>query len=406
MNTKQIAIIKQTVPVLHEHGEALTRLFYQNLFKNNPEVKQFFNNAHQVKGTQQRALANAICAYAENIENPEVLANAVNLIAHKHVSLGIKAQHYPIVGQNLILTIKELLGDAANDDVIDAWTTAYGELADIFVAHEKSLYGQQKELYGWNGVKPFRLVNKVQESSNIVSFYLQSEDGSPLTAHKPGQYITIHLTIDGTPVMRNYSLSNAPGSDTYRISVKKELGPNADIPDGLVSNHLHDYYGVGDSLDLAPPSGDFTLQVPADETQPIVMIAGGVGITPIISMLHALFNDSSVTSRPVYLFQCVNNLSVLPFNTELSALVSSNPNFHWQVHLSQQSSYEMDLMANIHLGRFAFDDMEQLFERDEPLAIHACGPSSLIKSVSEMVNLRKNPNDSFHYEFFGPAQAM
>ena len=146
MDSKQIAIIKQTVPVLQEHGETLTRRFYENMFSNNPEVKRFFNPAHQHSGSQQRALAGAICAYAANIDNPAALVGAVDLIAHKHVSLGIKPEHYPIVGSNLILTIKEVLGEAANDEVIDAWTSAYGQLVDIFVGHEKGLYQQQKKI--------------------------------------------------------------------------------------------------------------------------------------------------------------------------------------------------------------------------------------------------------------------
>ncbi|MEX0614621.1 MAG: globin domain-containing protein, partial [Methylophaga sp.] len=312
MNSAQINIVKQTMPVLQEHGETLTRRFYENMFSNNPEVKRFFNPAHQQTGTQQRALAGAICAYAANIDNPTALSGAVDLIAHKHVSLGIQPEHYPIVGSNLILTIKEVLGDAANDEVLEAWTAAYGQLVDIFVNHEKGLYQQQKAIHGWNGFKPFTVIKKVPESSNITSFYLRPDDDSDLEAQKPGQYITLRLNIDGKPVMRNYSLSNAPGASAYRISVKREVGVNAQTPDGLVSNHLHDYLQVNDSIDLAPPSGDFALEIPDNTNVPMVFVAGGVGITPIIAMLHALLQDENAASRPVYLFQCVRNLKVLP----------------------------------------------------------------------------------------------
>ena len=116
----QLDVIKATVPVLDAGGEALTRHFYERMFRENPEVQSFFNPAHQKTGGQQRALAAAICAYAKHIENPGVLASAVELIAHKHASLGIQAQHYPIVGSNLLSSIKEVLGDAATPDVIDA----------------------------------------------------------------------------------------------------------------------------------------------------------------------------------------------------------------------------------------------------------------------------------------------
>ncbi|HSG93447.1 MAG TPA: NO-inducible flavohemoprotein [Methylotenera sp.] len=406
MNSAQINIVKQTVPILQEHGEMLTRRFYENMFSNNPEVKRFFNPAHQHSGTQQRALAGAICAYAANIDNPDALSGAVDLIAHKHVSLGIKPEHYPIVGSNLILTIKEVLGDAANDEVIEAWTAAYGQLVDIFVNHEKGLYQQQKAIHGWNGFKPFTVIKKIPESSNITSFYLRPDDDSDLESQKPGQYITLRLNIDGKPVMRNYSLSNAPGASAYRISVKREAGSNAQPPDGLVSNHLHDNLQVNDSIDLAPPSGDFALAIPDDNKVPMVFVAGGVGITPVIAMLHALLESENAASRSVYLFQCVRNLKVLPFTDELAALAERYANFHWQVHVSQQTAAEKNVLGNLHEGRLSQAALDKIVERQQPMMLHACGPAGLIKELSAMIKTRNQPQDTFRYEFFGPAQAV
>ena len=139
----QLDVIKATVPVLDAGGEALTRHFYERMFRENPEVRSFFNPAHQKTGGQQRALAAAICAYAKHIENPGVLADAVELIAQKHASLGIQPQHYPIVGTNLLSSIKEVLGDDATPDIIDAWAAAYNQLADLFIAREKAIYADQ-----------------------------------------------------------------------------------------------------------------------------------------------------------------------------------------------------------------------------------------------------------------------
>ncbi len=406
MNSAQVEIIKQTVPVLQEHGETLTRRFYENMFANNPEVKRFFNPAHQQSGTQQRALAGAICAYAANIDNPTALSGAVDLIAHKHVSLGIKPEHYPIVGSNLILTIKEVLGDAANDDVIEAWTAAYGQLVDIFVEHEKGLYKQQKAIHGWNGFKDFTVINKVAESSNITSFYLKPNDGTVINAQKPGQYITVRLNIDGKPVMRNYSLSNAPGDDAFRISVKREPGINADTPHGVVSNYLHDHYQIGDSIELAPPSGEFALEIPDDVKTPMVFVAGGVGITPIIAMLHALLEREDATTRPVYLFQCVRDLKVLPFANELAVLAERHGNFHWQVHLSEQTAAEQTILGSLHYDRFSQASLDNVIEGQQPIMLHACGPAALIKDLATMIQVRDQPQDTFRYEFFGPAQAI
>lgn len=126
LDEKTILIVKSTAPILAEHGETLTRHFYNRMFAHNPEVAPFFNPAHQAVGKQQRALAGAITAYAANIDNLAVLGSAVELIAQKHASLMIKPEHYPIVGQNLLASIREVLGEGATDDVINAWGAAYG----------------------------------------------------------------------------------------------------------------------------------------------------------------------------------------------------------------------------------------------------------------------------------------
>ncbi|MBD3651849.1 MAG: NO-inducible flavohemoprotein, partial [Alcanivorax sp.] len=226
LTTDQLAVIKATVPVLQEHGETLTRHFYQRMFEHNPEVRPYFNPAHQRSGSQQRALAGAICAYAQHVDNPAALTDAVELIAQKHVSLGIRPEHYPIVGENLLASIKEVLGDAATDDIIDAWAAAYGALADIFIGREADIYQEQEQRFGWQGFKPFVVARREPESDNITSFYLRPADGAALHPHKPGQYITLRVDVPGAgPVMRNYSLSNAPGDEHYRISVKREAAP-------------------------------------------------------------------------------------------------------------------------------------------------------------------------------------
>ena len=194
-------------------------------------MRPYFNPAHQRSGSQQRALAGAICAYAQHVDNPAALTDAVELIAQKHVSLGIRPEHYPIVGENLLASIKEVLGDAATDDIIDAWAAAYGALADIFIGREADIYQEQEQRFGWQGFKPFVVARREPESDNITSFYLRPADGAALHPHKPGQYITLRVDVPGAgPVMRNYSLSNAPGDEYYRISVKREAAPMEGAP--------------------------------------------------------------------------------------------------------------------------------------------------------------------------------
>ena len=174
LSQRTIDIVKATAPVLEEHGETLTQHFYKRMFAHNPEVAPFFNPAHQRAGSQQKALAAAICAYAANIENLEVLGGAVELIAQKHSSLRILPEHYPIVGENLLASIREVLGPAATEQVITAWAEAYGFLAEILIGREKQIYStHERARNGWVGFKPFRVVRTVPESEIITSFYLQ-----------------------------------------------------------------------------------------------------------------------------------------------------------------------------------------------------------------------------------------
>src|SRR6056297_3290549 len=137
LSEKTIAIVKEITPVVAANAEVITRCFYQRMFTGNPEVKAFFNQAHQHSGGQQRALAGAICAYFTHIDDLEALGPAVELIAQKHCSLGVQPEHYPIVGKHLIDAIKDVMGEGATDEIIAAVAEAYGVLAEVCTDREQ-----------------------------------------------------------------------------------------------------------------------------------------------------------------------------------------------------------------------------------------------------------------------------
>ena len=256
----QIELVKATVPVLQAHGVDLTKHFYARMLSKNPELRNVFNQAHQARGAQQQALAAAVLAYAQNIEHPENLLGAVKQIAQRHCSLGIRAEQYQIVGHHLIESIKEVLGAAATPELIDAWTAAYGMLADILIKAEQDIYNQQTAAQGgWSGWRPFECVNRVQESEDVVSFYFRPTDGGPVPSYLPGQYTTVRVFSKAMQIAqpRQYTLSQAAGSGMLRISVKLVLGTQG-APDGLVSSILHNRVKVGDvvvsskSADIKP----------------------------------------------------------------------------------------------------------------------------------------------------------
>lgn len=142
LNQKTIEIVKSTVPVLKEHGLEITKTFYKTMFTNNPEVKEMFNMDKQESLAQPKALAMTVLAAAENIDRLEVLLPAIKKIGQVHVNSNVKPEHYPIVGKNLLIAIKEVLGDNATEEVIEAWSEAYDVIAKVFIDVETDIYNK------------------------------------------------------------------------------------------------------------------------------------------------------------------------------------------------------------------------------------------------------------------------
>ncbi|RZI80553.1 MAG: NO-inducible flavohemoprotein [Rubrivivax sp.] len=389
MSPDTIALIKATVPVLQQHGETITRHFYQLMFREHPEVKAFFNEAHQAEGTQARALAGAVLAYAANIDRLEALAGALPRIIQKHVSLGVLPEHYPIVGQCLLKAIKEVLGDAATDDIIAAWGEAYTALADLLIAAEEAVYqANAAKTGGWRGQRAFRIARKVPESEVITSFYLEPVDGQALPTFSPGQYITLVLNVRGQETRRNYSLSDAPGKPWLRISVKKE-------PGGLVSTWLHDETQVGDVLQVQAPSGDFVL---GDAATPLVLITGGVGITPAMSMLEAV----AASGRPVRFVHAARHGGVHAFRDRVAELAARHDNVS-ATFVYEEPRHEDTPHAT---GRLSADTLAAQLPADRNVDVYFIGPKPFMQAVYSMGRTLGVLPERLRYEFFGPLEAL
>lgn len=395
-NADMTALIRASLPTLKAEGESLTRLFYHKLLSAHPELAHLFNSANQAQGLQQRALASAICAYATHIDHPQALKDAVNLIANKHVALGVRAEHYPLVGQTLLASLQELLGEAATPALLEAWALAYQQLADLLIRNEADLYQKQYRQFGWQGFKPMVIADKQWESPTICSFYIQTIDSRPLAAHQPGQYVTLKLSSMGEQMLlRHYSISNAPGEGVYRISVRRHVAESQ--PDGLVSNYLHDAMKSGDAILMAPPSGHFVL----DETeQPLLLVAGGVGITPLLSMLYASLQQMPV--RQVTLVHSVRRLQDMPFENELSRLKARYSNFNWHVCLTGEAPGRQVYGASLSAQRLDAELLNQLTQQ-QAATIYACGPRGLLAEVNDMVKKRQIQADRLLTEQFSPA---
>lgn len=400
-----IEIVKSTAPILDQHAETLTRHFYKRMFSHNPEVVPFFNPAHQHSGSQQRALAGAICAYAANIDNLDVLGGAVELIAQKHASLMIKPEHYPIVGENLLASIREVLGAGATDDVINAWAEAYGFLSQILIGREAQIYKEQAQApHGWEGFSNFRVVRKEKESDIITSFYLVPAKDGPVPAFKPGQYITVRVpTPCGHPTMRNYSLSDKPGRDYFRISVKREVGPKADTPKGFVSNFLHDQIEVGGVIEVGPPCGEFFLDVEARHERPLVLLAAGIGITPILSIAEAALEK--MPNRKIVLVHACLHEDVQAFRAKLNDLAKQRTNLTVRHCYSEPAPQGVTRDGGAVSGMINAGLIESLVP-DRNADYYFCGPKPFMVEIYHQLLAWGIPAGQVHFEFFGPRQEL
>lgn len=389
LSQQTIDIVKSTVPVLEQHGKTITTVFYKNMFAAHPELLNIFNHANQSKGRQQTALANTVYAAAAHIDNLEAIIPAVVQIAHKHVSLGIQKEHYPIVGYHLLGAIKEVLGDAATPEIIAAWGEAYEVIAGAFIGIEKDMYDNTEDAEGgWRTFKDFVIADKVQESEVITSFYLKPADGKKLPTYKPGQYITVRFSIPGDAftLNRQYSLSQAPGNDTFRISVKRE---DECVPNGKASVHLHNGLNVGDTIEVSAPAGDFYLDT--DRTTPVTLISGGVGITPMMAMYQTIANVSP--ERPVAFLHSARTRGHQAFHKVLNSLTETLPNAKYEVLYSEEGD--------------GFINREFLAKHvAEGSDIYVCGPTPFMQAVISALVANGVAEDKIHFEFFGPAEEL
>ncbi|RMZ88831.1 hypothetical protein DV736_g3946, partial [Chaetothyriales sp. CBS 134916] len=384
LSAEQQSIVKSTAPVLAEHGLAIISHFYKRMLGNHPELRNMFNAAHQGAGSQSAALAHAVWAYAANIDNLGALTAAVARIGNKHASLGVRPDQYPIVGENLLASIKEVLGDAATRPIIDAWAAAYQQLADIFINFERDLYAQAEATPGgWTGWRKFRVARKVHESDEIISFYL--EPVPELGIYQP----------------RQYSLSDTSGEgNSFRISVKKEAAKGQEQPAGRISNLLHENVSEGAELEVSNPYGEFTLDIESDA--PVVLMSGGVGITPMLSMLGTLVVHAP--QRQVVFVHAARGGKVMAMKNYLSQIVEENKQvsrliFYEEIAESEQQGRDYDCQGRIEIDKI----------KDKVLLPDAnyylCGPIPFMRVQQQSLEALGVPSERIHSEVFGSVTA-
>lgn len=382
LTKEQIELVKTTVPVLREHGVALISHFYKRMLSHNPELMQVFNMGHQRAGFQQQALAGSVLAYAENIENLKPLLGAVAHIANKHVSVGIRAEHYPIVGKHLIVSIKDVLGEAATPELIDAWTAAYTRLADILIGAEKNIYDKNAVVEGgWTGWRFFKVAEKSKQTDNVTSFKLVPVDNGKMPEVKAGQYISVRVFVKGQDLIqpRQYTVVKADAT-SLTIAVKKVEAVEKS-PAGMVSNTLHNDINEGDVVEVSFPVGEFNLPEGNGE---LCLLSAGIGITPLFAMLkEAVQKDPT---RKISFVHVCKNKEAIPFREELALVV-------------KEGNVSFEVFETSEHGRPSEDFFKSLVSQGADYCI--CGPVPFMKlAASELVKNGVAEN-KIHAEKFG-----
>ena len=256
---------------------------------------------------------------------------------------------------------------------------------------------------GWNGLRKFAVAKKNVECDDVCAFYLKPHDGRALPAFKPGQYLTFQLDLPGRdkPLVRCYSLSDCPHQrDYYRVTIKKEKAPpdRPDLPPGAASSYFCDTVKEGDILNVKAPTGHFFLDM--SRTNPIVLIAGGVGITPMLCMANAIIASGS--KREAWFFLGARNRREHIHKAELEKIAAENDNIHLHVCYSKPGPDEVKGRDYQHEGRVSVELFKELLPSNN-FEFYLCGPGAFMKSITDGLEAWGVPDADVHFEAFGPA---
>jgi ferredoxin-NADP reductase/MOSC domain-containing protein YiiM len=303
------------------------------------------------------------------------------------------------------------------------------EINELLYFDKENLKGTAKALdipalsHGWKGSFEERLAKaaapaetregycifvvdrKEPESETITSFYLVPEDGAALPRFLPGQFLSFELSIPGQPkpVIRTYSLSDSPNADYYRVSIKREPAPagRPDLTPGLSSNYFHDQVGVGTTLRVGAPRGKFHLD--PDGERAVVLLSGGVGLTPMISMMNAIVQSG--TRRPVWFIHGARNGREHAMGAHVRRLAEANDSVHAHIRYSQPEAGDIEGRDYDSRGRVDIALLKQVLPFDD-YEFYLCGPTPFMRSLYCGLLSLDVSEERVHYEFFGPASVL
>jgi len=275
--------------------------------------------------------------------------------------------------------------------------------AEIELISDRRRIERERSELSWNGFRKFEIQAKEIEAEGVCSFYLHPHDGKDLPPFEPGQFLTFNLPIpsEPKPVVRCYSLSDSPNHpDYYRVSIKRVPPPRdqPELPPGRSSNYFHDQLSVGDIVDVKAPSGHFYLDRSAHS--PVVLIGGGVGLTPVLSMLNDIAESGS--KRETHFFYGVVNGGDHAFPEHLNEITKANENIHLHVCYSNPGEGDVEGEHFQHAGRVSVDLFKEILDSNN-YDFYLCGPPPMMNSLVGDLEAWGVPEQNIHFEAFGPA---
>ena len=391
LSPESAAVVRATLPAVGGALDEITTRFYATMFSEQPELLDgLFNRGNQASGEQRRALAGSIAAFAQALlADPDARPDALLArIAHKHAALGVTEDQYTIVHKYLFRAIADVLGEAVTPEVAAAWDEVYWLMAGALIAQEARLY-QQAQIDPRKPWRQWTVVERREETPDVTSFLLRPADDGPLPAARAGQYVSVRaLMPDGVHQTRQYSLSNAPGDRTRRITVKQVAGV-AEAPEGEVSNHLHRTVRAGDELTLSAPFGDVVLD---DADTPLLLISAGIGCTPMVAMLEHLATTGA--TRPAWILHADRSPAEHALRADTDRALAELPDARAQFWYEQDAARE----PGARPGLMDLTDLDLPTDAD----VYLCGSLPFMRAVRTQLLKAGIPARHIRYEVFGP----
>ncbi|MGP5049095.1 globin domain-containing protein [Glutamicibacter ardleyensis] len=384
LSTQSRPVIEATLPIIGARISSITPNFYDRLFAAHPQLLDgIFSRSNQKNGTQQQALAGSIAVFATHLINsPETLPETMLArIAHKHTSLGVVEEQYPIVYEHLFAAIAEDLGDALTQEIADAWSEVYWLMAHALIKIEKGLYSQQANDVVYS---QWKLAERTAEANNSVTFSFEPADDIVASTAKAGQFVSVRMPMtDGLRQVRQYTLSGDVENTARRtVTVKLDV-------DGEFTPVMHNSLKVGDIVELSNPYGDLTID---ESGAPLVIATAGIGCTPSAAALSTLAARGS--TRKLTVLHADQEYTAWPLREQMIESLSKLP----QATLS--TWFERGELPEHIEAKSGYMDLSDSLTADSH--VYLCGPLPFMHAVRGQALAAGVPAQHIHYEVFGP----